>query len=65
MELPGLTKELYGMTKEEAFLDGICIACKKKATWYSPAGYTGILHFWAMRAMLRQNHRRTNEPVRQ
>jgi hypothetical protein len=38
MELPGLTKALYGMTKEEAWQAGICIDCKKHATWYSPAG---------------------------
>jgi len=38
MELPGLTKALYGMTKAEAWQAGICIDCKKHATWYSPAG---------------------------
>jgi hypothetical protein len=38
MELPGLNKELYGLTKTEAMQAGICINCKKKATWYSPAG---------------------------
>jgi len=38
MELPRLTKELYGMTKLEAITAGVCLSCKKKATWYSPAG---------------------------
>lgn len=38
MNIPGLDKQLYGMTKEEAFLDDICISCKKIATWYSLAG---------------------------
>jgi len=38
MEIPGLTKALYGMTRAEAVQVGICINCKKKATWYSPAG---------------------------
>jgi hypothetical protein len=38
MELPGLAKALYGMTKETAVYLGICIDCKKEATWYSPAG---------------------------
>ena len=38
MELPGLTKALYGMTTAEALQAGACIRCKKKATWYSPAG---------------------------
>jgi len=38
MELPGLAKALYGMTRAEAITEGICIDCKKTATWYSPAG---------------------------
>ena len=38
MEIPGLTKALYGMTKAEALLAGICLHCKQRATWYSPAG---------------------------
>ena len=38
MELPGLAKELYGMTKQEAIRAGVCIDCKKNAKWYSPAG---------------------------
>jgi hypothetical protein len=38
MEIPGLDKELYGMTKLEAIRAGVCIDCKKDATWYSPAG---------------------------
>jgi len=40
MELPGLTKALYGMTKEEALQKGVCLHCKQRATWYSPAGKT-------------------------
>jgi hypothetical protein len=38
MELPGLTKELYGMTKADAWDKRVCISCKQKATWSSPAG---------------------------
>ena len=38
MELPGLTKALYGMTRLEAIRAGVCIDCKKDAQWYSPAG---------------------------
>jgi hypothetical protein len=38
MELPGLTKAIYGITKTEAIRAGICIDCKKDAKWYSPAG---------------------------
>jgi len=38
MDLPGLAKALYGMTRVQAITVGICISCKNKATWYSPAG---------------------------
>ena len=38
MELPGLAKALYGMTRLEAIRAGVCIDCKKYAQWYSPAG---------------------------
>lgn len=38
MNIPGLTIELYGMTKHEAIRAGVCIDCKKNAKWYSPAG---------------------------
>jgi hypothetical protein len=38
MELPGLAKALYGMTRVDAIRAGICIDCKKDAKWYSPAG---------------------------
>jgi|GEM_PF-1851326 len=38
MNLDGLTQELYGMTKAEAFAQNICISCKKPPTFYSPAG---------------------------
>ena len=40
MELPGLAKSLYGMTKQEALAKGICIDCKESAIpkCYSEAG---------------------------
>jgi hypothetical protein len=38
MELPGLAKALYGITKAEAWDKQMCISCKQRATWYSPAG---------------------------
>jgi len=42
MELPGLAKALYGMTKAEAIAKGVCVKCKlvvqSGVNVYSPAG---------------------------
>jgi hypothetical protein len=38
MEIPELTKALYGMTTAEAITAEVCVSCKKHSTWYSPAG---------------------------
>ena len=31
-------REGFGMTREEAWKDGLCVECKKPATFYSDAG---------------------------
>ncbi len=38
MEIPALTRDLYGMTKSEAFAAYVCISCKHTPRFYSSAG---------------------------
>lgn len=33
-----MARGLYGMTKQEAIMQGICIQCKEPPTFYSDAG---------------------------
>src|SRR5258708_7750619 len=43
MELEGLSRDLYGMTKTEAIAQNICIDCKKFPKNYSDAGHKEYL----------------------
>lgn len=38
MEIESLSRELYVMTKYEAFAEYVCISCKQTPRFYSPAG---------------------------
>jgi hypothetical protein len=38
LEFPALARNMYGMTKQEALLNGICVRCKLPPTFYSMAG---------------------------